>query len=105
MLADLPGRMYMYKIDKYESHTLMRCKLDSYLSDNYMYDSNCSYMYCYIKKSHRLLGVDTGVLEALTPELAILGVLARQLDALLITDDRRTSVRRNTLLYMTYVRF
>ena len=53
------------------------------------------YMYYYIKKSHRLLGVDTGVLEALTPELAILGVLARQLDALLITDDRRTSVTRS----------
>ena len=61
-------------------------------------------MYYYIKKSHRLLGVDTGVLEALTPELAVLGVLARQLDALLIADDRCTSVRRNTLLYMTYVR-
>ena len=46
-------------------------------------------MYYYIKKSHRLLGVDTGVLEALTPELAVVGVLARQVDRLLVANHRR----------------
>ena len=38
---------------------------------------------------YHFLRVDASVLEALTPELAVVGVLARQVDRLLVANHRR----------------